>query len=89
MTTIKIKIELSAEDLSYASEQVEAGRYKNINEATRMAFKVLRLREQQLAEVREDIEQCCADMDAGNGLDMTSAEYDSMLDEAATKLLMR
>ncbi len=83
----RVKIELSLEDSQYASEQVSAGKYKDIGQATRVAFQLLRVREQRLVEVREEIAQLCADMDAGKGIDITSAEFDAMLDKAAAELL--
>ena len=74
-----VKVELSPEDARFAAEQVEAGTYRDISEAAREAFKVLRLRSQQLENVRQEYDQLCADMDAGKGHSLDAREFATLV----------
>ena len=64
-----------------AEEQVSAGNFKNVHEAARAAFWLLRENAERRVQVRAELAGRFKDLDEGKGIKRTPEEFSAFLDE--------
>jgi putative addiction module CopG family antidote len=78
-------VTLSPELQYYAEEQVRAGHFASVDQVTRAAFALLRENADRRQSVRQELQQRFHEMDGGQAIPTSDADFAQMVHERAAK----
>lgn len=86
-----MNISLTPELDKLVKNKVKSGLYNSASEVVREALRLLRLRDElqqeKIAALKQDIQKGVSSLDAGQGLEMTDALFESIKERGLQKLV--